>query len=289
MPITSSSEFSNGSFEARALRPNPSIERTPTGKALGPRAGQCHDPPRGPRASLAMSAQLKRYVAHKEGVPEQMSGMPEGFWWNWGATAAGAAATFSAVLVALFGQAFRDKYFPPKLSCRLLSTDGEHVNVQLSWNEDGTVRERSEDARFYHLQVSNGRRWSPAREVQVVLLQVEEPGPDGRLHVSWTGAVPFIWRHQEVHAARRTIGPDADADLCNVVKGKWLALNLMVHPFNLKSRREEACTLVLTMRAQGNEGDSPTLRLKIAWDGQWSDGALEMRRHISFEILSGAT
>lgn len=218
-----------------------------------------------------------------------MSGLPDGFWWNWSATAAGAAATFSAVLIALFGQAFRDKFFPPQLSCRLLNPDGEHTTVQLSWPEDGVVRERSEEARYYHLQVSNGRRWSPAREVQVVLLQVEEPGPDGRLHVTWTGAAPFIWRHQEVHAALRTIGPDADADLCNVVKGKWLALNLMVHPFNLESRRHGACTLVLTIRAQGNEADSTTLRLKIAWDGQWSDGAHEMRRHLAIEALNEAT
>jgi hypothetical protein len=40
--------------------PNPSLERTPTGKPLGPRAGQCHHPSRGPSAFPAVSAQLKR-------------------------------------------------------------------------------------------------------------------------------------------------------------------------------------------------------------------------------------
>lgn len=214
-----------------------------------------------------------------------MSGLPDGFWWNWSAAAASAVATFSAVLVALFGQAFRDKFFPPQLSCRLLSADGERTTVQLTWPEDGVSRARSEEARYYHLQISNGRRWSPAREVQVVLLQVEEPGADGRLHVTWTGAAPFSWRHQEVHSALRTIGPAADADLCNVVKGKWLALNLMVHPFNLESRRAKACNLVLSIRAQGNEADSPVVRVKISWNGQWSDGALEMRRHLTVETL----
>jgi len=39
---------------------NPSLERTSTGKALGPRAGQCHHPPRGPSAMPAAAAQLKR-------------------------------------------------------------------------------------------------------------------------------------------------------------------------------------------------------------------------------------
>jgi hypothetical protein len=43
----------------RAL-PNPSVERTSTGKALGPRTSQCHHPSRGPSASPAPAAHLKR-------------------------------------------------------------------------------------------------------------------------------------------------------------------------------------------------------------------------------------
>jgi hypothetical protein len=40
--------------------PNPSLERTSTGKALGPRNSQCHHPLRGPSALPVASAQLKR-------------------------------------------------------------------------------------------------------------------------------------------------------------------------------------------------------------------------------------
>jgi hypothetical protein len=40
--------------------PNWSLERTSTGKALGPRGGQAYHPPRGPSALPAASAQLKR-------------------------------------------------------------------------------------------------------------------------------------------------------------------------------------------------------------------------------------
>jgi hypothetical protein len=40
--------------------PNPSLERTSPGLALGPRAGQCHHPSRGPSANPVASAQLKR-------------------------------------------------------------------------------------------------------------------------------------------------------------------------------------------------------------------------------------
>ena len=45
---------------AKKVRPNPSLERTSTGLALGPRTGQCHHPLRGPSANPVGSAQLKR-------------------------------------------------------------------------------------------------------------------------------------------------------------------------------------------------------------------------------------
>ena len=40
--------------------PNPSLERTSTGMALGPRGYAGHHPPRGPSATPVVSAQLKR-------------------------------------------------------------------------------------------------------------------------------------------------------------------------------------------------------------------------------------
>ena len=44
----------------QTVRPNPSLERTSTGLALGPRTGQCHHPLRGPSTNPVASAQLKR-------------------------------------------------------------------------------------------------------------------------------------------------------------------------------------------------------------------------------------
>jgi hypothetical protein len=42
------------------MGPNPSLERTSTGKALGPRGAQVYPAPRGPSASPVPAAQLKR-------------------------------------------------------------------------------------------------------------------------------------------------------------------------------------------------------------------------------------
>lgn len=43
----------------QGLRPNPSLEATATGLALGPRTGQCHHPSRGLSANPASAPQLK--------------------------------------------------------------------------------------------------------------------------------------------------------------------------------------------------------------------------------------
>jgi len=44
----------------RAVLPNPSLEWTAPGKALGPRGAHCHHSPRGPSAFPASAPQLKR-------------------------------------------------------------------------------------------------------------------------------------------------------------------------------------------------------------------------------------
>ena len=164
-------------------------------------------------------------------------GASSDFWWNWGVNAAVAIGTIAAALVALFGQIFRSKFWPPQLSLRLISLDGVKTPVVVTWAEDNEIRQRSEEARYYHLRVANSRRWSPANHVQVILLQVEEPGPTDTLQVTWTGAMPLRWQHQELFPASRTIGAPADVDLCSVVKNKWLQLHLLIKPFNLETER----------------------------------------------------
>jgi len=202
------------------------------------------------------------------------------FWWNWGVNAAVAIGTFAAVLVALFGQAFRAKFFPPQLSVSLLNAEGEKAVTRLRWEENGQLRERDEDCRYYHLRVANDRRWSPANQVQVVLLQVEEPGHRGEMKIVWTGAVPLGWRHQQLYPASRAIGAPADVDLCSVIKGKWLQIHPMIIPFNLDVQRTEPCKFVMVVQAQGSEGDSPVMRATISWDGKWHDGSREMLDHL---------
>ena len=202
------------------------------------------------------------------------------FWWNWWVSIAVALGTISAVLVALFGQAFRAKFFPPRLVLQIARPKGEKIKVQLTWFEKGEPKECWEDARYYHIRVKNTRRWSPANQVQIFLTRVEEPGPDRKFQVTWLGDVPIRWRHQEVFPPSRTIGPAADCDLCSVVKGKSLQIYPLVAPYNLNVKRREKSIFVVSLQARSNEGDSSTVRVQISWDGKWEDGAEEMKSHL---------
>jgi hypothetical protein len=55
---------------------------------------------------------------------------------------------------------------PPVLRLRLLRDEGEKGKIKYSSQTQNEIEERFEDARYYHLRVSNARRWSPANDVQ---------------------------------------------------------------------------------------------------------------------------
>ncbi len=209
------------------------------------------------------------------------------FWWNWWVNFGVALATFAAVFVALFGEWIRAHLFSPQLSLKLRNPHGAKTRVTLRWqDENGTPHQRVEDARYYHVTVSNGARWPRANQVQVYLLRVEEPGPDGALKLTWSGEIPIQWMHQEIHPLARTIGPAASCDLCSVVKGKWIQLHPLIVPNNLSAVRREPATMVVSLQARANEGESEITRFQISWDGQWEDGETEMANHLVVKQLT---
>lgn len=205
-----------------------------------------------------------------------------------------ALGTIGAVVVALFGQAFRAKFFPPVLTLRVLDTDGHKTKawivpppespIEMSMARPG----REVNARYYHVAVTNDRRWSPGHQVQVVLLKLEEARPDGGFATTWIGDLPLNWRHREAFPSSRSVGPEAVADLCSIIEGKWLELETAVKPTNLNFRHREATDLVLTIQARSNEGDSYPTRVRISWDGRWSTDTLEMRQHLVLSVLENS-
>jgi len=161
---------------------------------------------------------------------------------------------------------------PPKTKTR---KEGEKTRI--TRQGDGAF---VDDVRYYYLQVLNERRWSPAKDVQVYLSRIEEPGPSGTLQVVWTGNIAIRWRDQEVVPLLRTIGASADCDLCRVERQGGFFLMPLIVPNNLNARRREHFRLVASLQARSTLVDSEVVGVEIAWDGLWEDGDIEMQRHL---------
>jgi hypothetical protein len=201
---------------------------------------------------------------------------------------ASVVTTFLAVLLALFGERLRAAWFRPRLVLRLLSALGESTPAEIK--EQAVVNGRLQEivvqtlSRYYHVEVSNRSRWPKATNVQIFVLRIEEPGPDGTPIRRWTGVVPLTWQWSVLHELRRTIGSPAIADLGCVVRGRGFSLSTqlvpssaggaMVRPPDAKFR------MTVVLQARGDEGESDLLPIEIAWDGQWADGDAEMAQHL---------
>jgi hypothetical protein len=202
-----------------------------------------------------------------------------------------ALGTVGVVVVALWGDYFKSKLFPPKLELKVLNaTRGQRTKETLRIRAlpqfAGQPVTREEDAVYFYLTVSNPQRWNAASEVQVYLLQIEEPGPDGELIPKWSSELPLQWHLHEINPLPRRVGKSADAVLLSVVKEKWLRLHPLVIPNNLTVMYREQCHIVATFQAKSHEADSNTVRVQIDWNGGWHDGDEEMQAHLRIKEVS---
>jgi len=212
--------------------------------------------------------------------------MGEAFWWNWWVQLAVAVGTIGAALVALFGERIRARWLPPRLRLTISKPEGVPTPVNLRWrDEKGEEHQDTRPGRYYHVEVSNAARGSKATQVHICIVSVEERKADGQFEIAWTGELPLQWSLQQIHPVTRVVGRTAIADLCCVVKDKWMEMLPMISVlnFNARRRKEHSDALrdfIVTIQARAAEGSSPPLRLRITWDGGWSDDVQIMRRHL---------
>ncbi len=184
-----------------------------------------------------------------------------------------ATGTLGAVVVALFGNWIQLRFFPPKLTIGLLDPDGEKVDVTTSTGQ------KVDEARYYHLLVSNSRRWFTARNVDVRLLQIEEPAPGGGWRTIWQATAPISCRNQAFNPMKHDIGSDMDFDICSVRKSGRVQIHPILVPNNLPTVWTPPCDLILSFQARSTEIDTRIIRVRISWDGVWHDGTKEMKDH----------
>jgi len=207
-------------------------------------------------------------------------------WWDWTVQVLVAAGTIGAVVVALFGDVLRHWFLPPRLRLSVDSLEGVPTPVQVTRIDvQGHATVTTAASRYWHVRVRNERRWLPAHNVQVLVLKIEMPGPDGLPQTKFEGETPMRWENQELYPSGRSVGASGRVALCSVVKDDGLGLHPIILPFSMPVKWTAPCVLWLTFQARADEGESPPMRVRVAWDGKWEDGALEMRQHLTLEVL----
>ena len=146
--------------------------------------------------------------------------------------------------------------------------------------------ERIDDSWFYHLTVKNTQKGPAAENVGLHLVSIEEAGPDGRAQTVWSGDVPVRCRNQESYPIERKMGGSIDYDLC-MVRRSNLTLTLMpiLSANNLPVVRAGRCDFTVGYIVQSAQGESGKIRVRIAWNGQWSNGQAEMANNLKPAIV----
>lgn len=208
------------------------------------------------------------------------------FWLNWWVNFAVAFGTIGAVVFALFGDFIKARRFPPKLRLRLKNRKGEKTPVYYTEKDAmGKEIQRTDDARYYHLVVSNEARWSKSTETEVLLKKIEECVHNKGYQTTWSGEVPLEWTRSILYGRGRTVGSAKSCDLCSVGKKIWFRIQVLNPPGSLKYLYTKKTSLILTIQAQGVESDSPDTKFKIEWDGLWDDDDDKMLHHLIVKEL----
>lgn len=174
------------------------------------------------------------------------------------------------VILAIWGDWVRSVLAAPGLRVALRNREG-----LMTFDKDGVP------VRYYHLVVSNSRRWAPARNVIAYMTQMDRSEPDGRWQPAFqTGPVPLPWQFDQHHPGLPLIGYERICDLGFIAKGKPFELARRFQPYSLDPKLGAKQQLRAHVIAVADNGQSEPAVVEIAWDGEWADGATEMGAHL---------
>ncbi len=166
----------------------------------------------------------------------------------------------------------------------MVSILGPALTIEPIGLSDLVTQNNGLKARYHFLRVKNTRpRQFPAHEVRLLITRVEKPDAAGRPITVFGEPVAVTWVRQETFGQLRTIGWDADANLLWVREDGWFQFELMgpgwpnhFPPPQASGRAD----FWVTVQARSIEADSRPRRFKVAWDGQWQEGASEIEKHL---------
>jgi hypothetical protein len=197
--------------------------------------------------------------------------------WNLVVQSAVGVGTILVAVLAIWGDLARSWWSGPKLKVRLLTGSGELTTIA-----DGTP------VRYYHVKVTNGRKWSPPRNVRVLITKILLPASDGSwVDRSFSGPLQLTWQFPQFRTPFSFIGPDDVSDLGYIPKGQRFILSPYIVPNNFTGFVEGNQTIRAEITAVADNGQSDSIVLEIAWNGSWSDNQVEMSQHLVIKEVTG--
>lgn len=187
------------------------------------------------------------------------------------------AATLLLAVVALFGERIKQLWSHPKLQ---LILDEPTLTGHSNSDEKGW---------YYHLRVKNDRKHAPAKNVRVLLYKLMKKGPDGSwLEQKFSGPVQVMWIWADNMPQYLTVGPDVQSTFCcSMENSTTINLKLYLMPMNLLQYQNIVPDdpTRLMFKAVSDIAESNNLTLELAWDGQWEQGASEMKKHFIVKTI----
>lgn len=183
-----------------------------------------------------------------------------------------AIGTLILAVVALFGDWLKHAlaFLRPSLHLSLLA-DGELTKLR-----DG------QKAWFFHLKVTNRRRWTEARGARVVVIALyrynHDSGEWAQEHLS--GPLQLTWRFPQLNPLEVAFGPARECDLGFLPQSEPFELSLYVRPHSFDHIVRSGESILVAVQAIATNAESRALWLRIDWDGQWSESREEVSKHL---------
>lgn len=180
-----------------------------------------------------------------------------------------ALGTIAVAVLAIWGDWIRHKLAGPRLRLALLDAEGTV-----------THRRDGKKGRYYKLRVWNDRKWSPARNVRVVLKSIFKPAADASLTPQpLSGPLQLTW--QWIVPQYPTLG--AGEEICtfaDLVQGEQFALSPYITPNNFAGFLKANERMVIEVAVVSDTAESEPLFLDLSWNGQWSEDTMAMLTNV---------
>lgn len=180
--------------------------------------------------------------------------------------------TAMILAIAIWGEWFRYHLAPPKLVVGL----NEPLGVVVPRN-DGTP------AWYFHLRVTNQRRWLKARRAIVVCTAIKREDEKGRIVPELlTGRIPLLWAHWNVLGILRDVRGDEVCDLGHIDKddSDGFKLEVAFCPNNMRINLKKDETMYVNLAVESDSCHTAETTFKITYNGEWSDQAGQMFQNL---------